>query len=580
MKKFTKLGALLYFSFVGGLTFAELPQRTASDDKNQKAQVIPSRQQDSSQAVKPTLNQPFNVDYQGNILYLEEGQVIHPLCHNKANTRECMSQWSFQAVPLTTQSQGLVPANSSYYLPSFVPTEKSNEAQTKALINPKVWEKISRYSAGISDEGSIKFYKNKETGKIKRVSEDREEDGYVAYIPEDAIGLKGEKVTVVVGTHAFPSVAAEEVKKGCFVFNKTASTEADYCYVCEYLSSDYRVSQLKKHLNYVNQEAKRRSDTKLYEDSKKESYVNQVCSAETTLKKVIDNFNDEKVKCVDKDNNKCKIKESGECGVDKEGNKCRKIKGSECEVGKVYNSDEVFKSTGKKFTNISDSAVDRFEAFFEISYCASCRHSIPVELMMAMMSIESAGICNDKSPTNDWGALQINLDAKHECRGMDSKKITHIKKTTCFLNPINNLYSSINVVKEYVTWKNINPSKPKKVSLPKDIPLDQCHENSWLNLNREQRDVWRRLVSGYNGGPAYIPTLTSEDEYNWEILREKYFTNPGRDRLLTNTKSNLAHTEAILGRDIPTRHPPLIEIWHQYKLDFLEKRGGKINCPE
>ena len=544
MKFFTKFLFLVYFSLLGGLTFADAPERTASDNKNQKSQVLPSRQTNSNQASTTALNQPFSVDYQGEILYLEEGQIIHPLCNSQANTKECVSQWSHQAVPLMTQSPGNLPPTSSYHLPAFIPTTTTpTEEKTKPLVNPKVWEKLSRYSAGISEDGSIEFYKNKDTGKIKRVTKDGEEDGYTAYIPEDAVGLRGESFITVVGTHAFPAQTTKEAQEGCFVFEKESpSTEADYCYTCQYLPAD-KEDNLKVFFNEVKIKAKNK--TLNARSNQNKTYEEQICSAETTLKKFIKNFNNER---------------------------------SKCEIDKVYSS------AGETITNISDSAVDKFEAFFEISYCASCSQDIPVELMMAMMSVESVGKCNARSPTNDWGVLQINIPAGHKCVGTDLKEITHIDKKTCFLNPINNLYSSINVVKDYrdnKPWKTfINPSNIELST----TTLDQCNKNSWLNLDPQQRDVWRRLVSGYNSGPGHIPKV----EGNWEILREKYFdenllsgknsTQTGRSK--DNTRLNLVYTEAILGRETDTRDgpPSLVEIWHQYKLDFIKKRGGKINC--
>ena len=147
--------------------------------------------------------------------------------------------------------------------------------------------------------------------------------------------------------------------------------------------------------------------------------------------------------------------------------------------------------------------------------------------------------------------------------------------------------------------------------------MDQCR--SWLDMKGDERNWWRRGISAYNSGPiwvmraiksahdertkkdtAYLSKEFAEARKNykkykeyfkgykeyplsWEQLRVYYFleklspkntskTKTGRK--LSSTVLNIAHTEAILGREVKVEDAPpsMVEIWSQYI------RNNKPSC--
>ena len=132
----------------------------------------------------------------------------------------------------------------------------------------------------------------------------------------------------------------------------------------------------------------------------------------------------------------------------------------------------------------------------------------------------------------------------------------------------------------------------------------QC--KSWLEMTVTERDAWRRGVSAYNGGPGWVTraiesannkeTLKNtnyligaqkktssrhkRDNVSWENLRLYYFieqlssgNKKETGRRLNLTVSNIAHTEAVLGRNTKSSVPAMVEIWTQYKNEFLKRNN-------
>ena len=553
-----------------------LPKRTASQLKNSPPQARSSARTKLPQRSPHSLN----VNYNKQPVFLNRSQTIHPLC-DKPATLECVSQWSRQAVPLVSQSGNSLSPTADYYLPSFVPyTQSSPEAES--LVNEEVWEKFNSYLADQQQNSEVKFYRDRnDHDRIRRVTEDSDEEGNIVYINENFIKRNLGNYKITIGTHAFPATT-QEIQDGCFILEKQSSqTEAGYCYFCNQSKDSHEIlqtvgvdlnnseSHLTKTLDFflegVDAGTNQNINTKM---KKSGDYEDKVCSPKIYLKKVIANFD-------------------RTCGMS-------------------------------------------FKDFFKESYCFSCSESIPIELMMSIMSIESAGTCNltGVSGVNEksLGLFQINVNAHKKCIETRLRKTSNLKQ--CLNHPVNNLMTSIGILKD--KFREVNPSSASKEL---QNSTDQCSENSsWLGFSSKEKDYWRRAVSAYNGGGAWVTrAIASAEEYEtvakegtdflrnqnnssykeqeipWETLRQLYFletlaplnksnrvrkvgrcgiqgpirTNLGRTgRRATCTISNLAYVESILGRDIRTNQPPLIEIWHQYKLEFLKERGGSISCRE
>ena len=253
----------------------------------------------------------------------------------------------------------------------------------------------------------------------------------------------------------------------------------------------------------------------------------------------------------------------------------------------------------------------KFKKFFKTMYCESCKKGIPPEVTMAMMSIESGGNCPATLKADreeSTGILQINSKV-HQCRDHRTGRI-HEKNTKenlqCFKNPINNINKSIEILSGY--YSSVNNKK-----------TPQC--KPWLKMTNEERDGWRRGVSAYNGGPMWTSraiesardkrTLKGteylkshhrraggkkykKDDASWEKLRMYYFIEKlsqgvkandndkctdrrrerGTGRKISCTISNLAHTEAVLGRNVKSSSPSMVDIWSQY----IKKKKNKVSC--
>ncbi|MCZ0933151.1 MAG: transglycosylase SLT domain-containing protein, partial [Oligoflexia bacterium] len=361
-------------------------------------------------------------------------------------------------------------------------------------------------------------------------------------------------------TYVLPA-GTKEVQPGCFVIDRQETeTEAGFCPTCK------RSEENNSVLNFLTQS---------------HSFVNSI---QNYLKKVVVSSKD-------------KIEKQ----TDGEGSDVQKICSPEISLKAIINN---FNKTCPSPYN------NNFKKFFKKAHCKSCKKGIPVELMLAMMSIESAGRCQafaGNAFENSTGLFQVD-GRQHGCR--DEKGDTYKKNTQdnlqCLKDPINNLNKATHILVD--RYKKTNPGSVSK---------GQC--KNWMSLSPAERDSWRRGVSAYNGGPGWVTRAIKSardqrtlqdtnylsgthkhielrdklDTASWEELRLFYFIeklSPGnlgsrnlpecknfleRDgggtgRQLCLTVSNLAHTEAVLGRELKGSMG-MVEIWSQYKAQFLKK---------
>ena len=364
--------------------------------------------------------------------------------------------------------------------------------------------------------------------------------------------------------------------------------------------------------------------------------------------------------------------------------------GSDTTVQKICSPEE---SVEKIIENFKRTCPGTFEDFFQKTYCESCKKGLAPEIMLGMMSIESAGECqaHNKDGEDSVGLFQVNARV-HRCRDQKGKlhKVKTQKNIECFKNITNNINYSINVLlthygtvncldtkgniydepitkedtkcPKYCVKKLISPQSIKKENSEcseycsrlnekkcapyhsyskqkkcdnyyfrnkkkkcfKKVGNDSNECKSWLDMTLSERDRWRRGVSAYNGGDQWViraihsavdknilkNTKHLEDIYwkkskerdkdpvawakqlkfyyslykkkkvDWEKLRFYYFlekfsptkTGSGREKL--KTFSNIAHTEAVLGREVEGTPPGMVEIWSQYI------KENKPNCQQ
>lgn len=348
-------------------------------------------------------------------------------------------------------------------------------------------------------------------------------------------------------SHALP-VTTKQVRAGCFVMDKPAETEAGFCFECvRNVGEDEPVlSALAENEGFWRgirgflEKVVLGSERKIQAQTVGQGSVEKICSPETSLKGIIKNFNE---------------------------------------------------TCPEPYTN-------NFDKFFKKTQCESCRKGIPVEIMMAMMSIESGGKCpivGEINPRAETSAGLFQINAKvHQCQDAEGNlyQKNSEENIQCLKDPVNNLNKSVDILSNH--YKQVNGKNPPSECKP------------WMEMSPSEQDKWRKGVSAYNGGPKWVNraihsandprTLKDtsfllsktgpyegKDDSTWEDLRIYYFLeklSPGNiissGRRDSNTVSNLAHTEAVLGRNIQGSVPSMVEIWAQYKQVLLKKNA--ISC--
>ncbi len=231
--------------------------------------------------------------------------------------------------------------------------------------------------------------------------------------------------------------------------------------------------------------------------------------------------------------------------------------------------------------NFERSCKGKFKDFVSDLYCISCQRGVPPEVMLAMMSIESSGRCgsvNDSSHETSLGLFQVNADV-HSCKGHQKKSSANRE---CLMNITNNTLYGVRILRD--AYKLTNGS------LPETRP--QNCTGGWTGMGKTKRDQWRKAVSAYNGGQLYViraqnavkrALINNPNPPTWEQLRVYSFATKlsamargekRKGRAIRNTISNLAHTEAVLGREIQGSPPGVVEFWEQY----LKKQELPSTC--
>lgn len=590
----------------------------------------------------------FSPNFNGLSVPMTAGTNILPLCSSPLDPL-CVNQWSQQAMPLALHpsAMGAMPQY-QYFLPSFVPSgfvdsspiddenwkfwmpdsysssyssrrrrdresrDESSKEEEKKTVAQRVFYRstshpnkirivetdekgqqvIKELVAGLNSEEDIKkaklinespvgnlswevykpsfrtktatpsqaIYVNTSNPDQLRVLTTDEtgkqtvQKGTVNLISEEDITATDSGTYIVEeDTQALPATT-REVQPGCVIVDKAEETEAGFCFECAENEQDNSILNalsesegfwdgIRNFLSEVVGKSIRRVASKI---SSLGDNIQKICHPETSLRAIINNFE--------------------------------------------RTCPEPYKNNFKKF--------------FEESYCKSCEKGIPPEVMMAMMSIESAGECTasaGNSREQSEGLFQINSKV-HQCQ--DSGGTTHPENTAfnsrCLKDPVNNLNSGIDILFDH--YKQVNATEPN---------ASQC--KSWNEISPAEQDRWRRGVSAYNGGPEWVKraihsvidpnTLNSTDHLRglravnfrsssafrrhlresipWEDLRAYYFVEKlsptnirGTGRRNDFTVSNLAHTEAVLGRNVESSSPAMVDIWAQYR------NNNQVSCPQ
>lgn len=279
----------------------------------------------------------------------------------------------------------------------------------------------------------------------------------------------------------------------------------------------------------------------------------------------------------------------------------KRIAGKINEGGTICSPKEALKKITNNFNR--SCKPHTFEEFFPEAYCTSCQKGVPVEIMFSMMTIESAGDCkavNKNDNEESVGLFQVNSE-EHQCENNEKGSPANRK---CLLKPMNSLKYGIKILNDH--YNEVNPERDTS-------PVCGEKYKYWKDLDPKERDQWRRAVSGYNGDGGWVNRATQsvegsfkdgrpegrdfsrntrdlygsthrlanrakQSDVDWENLRIYYFIeklmpkNRAEDhadkqksgRNIGKTISNLAHTEAVLGREVEGSPPGIVEYWEQY----------------
>ena len=260
-------------------------------------------------------------------------------------------------------------------------------------------------------------------------------------------------------------------------------------------------------------------------------------------------------------------------------------------VGKLCGEEGMLSTV---INNFKKSCGREFSDFLPKLYCDSCRSGILPDVMLSMMTAESLGKCNALNKGQGTAEASVGLfqvDAtQHQCR---RNNIGTSANEECLYDPINNLFYGKKILSEF--YNQVNPN----------VGENMCFK-SWKDIPVEKRDAWRRAVSAYNGGPGWVNRavesvenikfkkgknlrgthknniltgVAKQSKTDWETLRMYYFKEKlhgrnGRD--IQFTISNIAHVEAIFGREKEGSHPALIDAWSEYIQEYVNKNKKSL----
>ncbi len=453
---------------------------------------------------------------QENLISLPESTTLNPLCDEKDTQNSCFSQWVNLARPLSQETGGKKALH--FYLPTLHDLKPLPENSPSLDQN---WMPIYGF------EGHTRYYQKVNSDEVREITGKGEaariRHGKLLYVSEEDIDVApssegGGGLVVKTMTPSAIGIKGtmsrtKEILEGCVVIDKVQS---GFCFDCDTPNNIKQVeTEIKDLLQKVNTKRRRNISGKGIRDSK-------ICHPNTSLRNVIRNFN----------------------------NTCRP---------------------------------EQFNKFFEKIYCDSCQNGVPPEVMLAMMTVESSGKCgsvNRSRVENSVGLFQIN-SRQHNCTSRHRRRSK--ANWNCLMKPVNNLRKSLSILKNF--FRKVNDTSQTKL-------VSSC-ETNWTQLSPQTRDAYRKAMSAYNGGNIWIDRavqvvenirnlnnsklgkynrdaiqgVAKLSDANWEQLRVYYFVeklNSRHGRAPKNTISNLAYTEAILGREASGSPRGVVEHWVQY----------------
>lgn len=209
----------------------------------------------------------------------------------------------------------------------------------------------------------------------------------------------------------------------------------------------------------------------------------------------------------------------------------------------------------------------KFDEFANYVRKTAPQKNIPAEVMLGILTQESAGICHavgdKKAKSKSVGLFQLNtrtvsqidLCSQKQLRALEGKSIDQMASDAslrCLQNPAINLEGGIKVLTD--KYRIVNGSSPTG--------------GSWASLSLGDKDNFRKALAAYNGGEGWVHIAKSDINYaknkfdidltnDWETvrlfmfrhkLRANGYVGKNKTRAQKWEISNVAYVDAILGR--------------------------------
>lgn len=210
----------------------------------------------------------------------------------------------------------------------------------------------------------------------------------------------------------------------------------------------------------------------------------------------------------------------------------------------------------------------KFDDFANYVKEVAPKKNIPAEVMLGILTQESAGICHavgdKKASSKSVGLFQLNTKTITNVDSCSPQQLQALKGKTiqqmatesslrCLQNPAVNLEGGIKVLLD--KYKIVNGGTQPTTS-------------SWESMNLVEKDNLRKALAAYNGGEGWVQISKSDINFaknkfdinltnDWETtrlfmfrhkLRANGYVGKNKSRALRWETSNVAYVDAILGR--------------------------------
>jgi len=220
-----------------------------------------------------------------------------------------------------------------------------------------------------------------------------------------------------------------------------------------------------------------------------------------------------------------------------------------------------------------------FKTFYQELKKQTLDKNIPTDVLLSIMTQETAGNCtlirDENDDTTSSGLFQINSDSSdyEVCKDI----AIALKDKNCLNHPQTNLAEAVRILAS--KYKSVNGDYPEGKS------------TYFIDLERNERDRWRKAISAYNGGQVYIFRAHDEimefnriyetnlDPEDWEtrqifMLRSLIEKRKGKlfdkkanlpsTRSRSSTLSNLIYTHSVVSRENDLSENQHLEKWDEF----------------